>query len=81
MIYGTLRFVWFDGPLAAELTGEGWRCPDPDIADTLNQLAPPSDFGPADGDQMACALAKAAGMFNGTYTVVPLPSQPPGTIY
>jgi hypothetical protein len=78
MIYGTVRR---DG-LSVDLTENGWVCPDePSIGESLNVVASPRDFSPADGDPMGCALRRAAELLGGTFEVVPLPGPPPGTVY
>lgn len=82
MIYGTVAFQWGGTDLVAELTEDGWKVPGLDpIAGILDSLASPSDFGPAHGDPMACAVARAAEILKGKGDVVPLPGPPPGTVY
>jgi hypothetical protein len=78
MIYGTVRR---DG-LSVDLTEDGWVCPDePSIGESLNAVASPQDFSPADGDPMGCAVKKAAALIGGEYVIASLPGPPPGTVY
>lgn len=86
MTYGTVRFELFGEPWTAALTDAGWQAVsrngavprDPAIAGLLDTLAHPSDFGPADGDPMAMAVIKLAGMLHGTYELAALPGPDPG---
>lgn len=82
MIYGTVEFEWSGTEMVAELTEDGWKIPGMEpIAGALDALAGPREFGPADGDPMACAIARAAEILKGKGHVVPLPGPPPGTVY
>lgn len=82
VVYGRVHCELFGEPAVAELTDAGWRVPaEPALAATFAVLASPSDFGAADGDPMARALARLAAILHGTYEVTPLPGPPPGTIY
>lgn len=43
----------------------------------LDRMANPDDFGPADGDPVACAAAKAAELLSGVVTYVREPDPVP----
>ncbi len=82
MTYRALGFDWQHSELTTILTEAGWKVPGrPEIAGALDVLADPGLFGPADGDPMACAVARAAEILKGKGDAVPLPGPPPGTVY
>lgn len=70
MTYATL----YDetGKITAVLTEKGWIGEDPRIARSLNALASPIPYTPADGDRFALAANKAAAILKCTFKLTPL---------
>lgn len=81
MIRATVRFRWGDGERVAELADSGWSIDDlPTLARTLDLIADPHSFGPADGFPFVRASEAAAAFLGGTIEHRPIPDQS-GVIY
>jgi hypothetical protein len=77
--YATVEFP-SDRSNAADLTDDGWKLRGadvPEMGEILDRAASPADFGPADGDPVACAADAAAQLLGGTVAFVREPEEVP----
>lgn len=81
MIYATATITLGQHQFQADLTEDGWKSGTPEIASTLNTIASPSQFGPADGNPMACAAERATKLLGAEVELMPVATAPPGTVY
>jgi hypothetical protein len=79
MTLATVAFMYGGAPCRARLDDSGWsiEADASALVALLNRHASPSDFGPADGDPVACAAEVAAGILEGTVNFVRTPDPIP----
>lgn len=81
MTYATAKIKLGPTAIDASLTDDGWVCPVPVVESTLNLVAHPSQFSPADGDPMACAASKIRDAWGAEVTMIVESEGVPGRVY